>query len=760
MDSNYKYVGKDFCINDAVSKAKGEMIYTSDIVMHKMLHIKLVLSTVPHGIIKNIDIAAAEETPGVVRVFSYKDIPHKQYSSYRTFPGQELCPEDRYIFADKARFIGDAIAAVVANDIETASAAARKVNVEYEELPVIATPNDSLSQDACPIHDSGNLIEEFDYEKSGEKYASDDKEEISVTTEVITQKMNHMALETHSYIAEYKNDEIIIWTPTQGIFGVRTVVADLLEMPYNKVRVIKTPMGGSFGGKQEFIYEPMVAFIAMKTKSAVKLHLDRRESILSTIGRTYSKTKITTTFNKNGKILDCNVDNLFDAGAYVGSSLDQLHAMKTKMPRLYRMPRYHHHGRVTYSNTPLGGGMRGWGSPEMITVLEIHMNLAARTMNIDPFKMSMVNLVEANDIDICNGFSIGNCRAKECLSIGAEAFSWSSRYSALPKDKGRFRRGVGLACGAHKNGLYNSTPDLSTMTIRMNEDGSVTLQTSIHDVGCGTVRSLQIIVAEVLNIHPDKIQVTEGDTKYGPYDCGTYGSRVTYVAGECARKTSESLKSMLIAIASELLCEEQDALHLTDSSVETDAGVKIGYDELARRTLMDFHKELIITESYNSISNPGSYLVNFAEVEVDTYTGLVKVTDFLSVNDIGQAINRDMVFRQVQGAIQMSLGYALCEDLAIDSSARANNDTLRKYHTLNSVDMPRVKTILVEDGGDNGPYGAKSIGEASTVAGSAAVVNAINNALGTNMTELPLTPEKIVAAVKSLEKQLRRGELI
>ncbi|MDD4160569.1 MAG: molybdopterin-dependent oxidoreductase, partial [Synergistaceae bacterium] len=717
------------------------------------LHIKLVLSTVAHGIIKSIDKTEAERTPGVAAVFSYKDVPHKQYSSYRTFPEQELCPEDRYIFADKARFIGDAIAAVVAEDVETARAAARKVKVEYEELPAMATPERSLSPNVCPIHGSGNLIEEFDYEKTGKKYAPDDEEEISVTTEVVTQKMNHMAMETHSYSADYKNGEITIWTPTQGVFGVRTVVADLLGMPYNRIRVIKTPMGGSFGGKQEFIYEPMVAFIAMKTKSPVRLHLDRRESIIATIGRSYSKTRINTSFNKDGMILSCDVDNLFDAGAYAGSSLDQLHAMKTKMPKLYRMPEYRHHGCVAYSNTPLAGGMRGWGSPEMITALEIHMNLAARAMQMDPFEMHMKNLVEANDIDICSGISVGNCRVKECLRVGAEAFSWRSRYSAQPKDKGRFRRGVGLACGAHKNGLFNGTPDLSTMTIRMNEDGSVAMQTSIHDVGCGTVRSMQIITAEVLNIHPDNIQVTEGDTKYTPYDCGSYGSRVTYVAGECARRAAESLKSMIMTIASGFLDAKETSLHLTDSAVETDTGVKITYCELAKRALMELHKEMIITESYNSIDNPGAYAVNFAEVEVDTYTGLIKVTDFLSVNDIGQAINRDMVFRQVEGAVQMSLGYALCEDLGIDDSGKAVKDTLRKYHTLNCADMPRVKTILVEDGGDNGPYGAKSIGEISTVAGSAAAVNAINNALGTKMTDLPLTPEKIIDAVISLEKQ-------
>ena len=331
---------------------------------------------------------------------------------------------------------------------------------------------------------------------------------------------------------------------------------------------------------------------------------------------------------------------------------------------------------------------------------------------------------------------------------GVEAFNWKDRYSAPHEINNRLRRGVGLACGAHKNGLYNSSPDLSTMTIRMNEDGCITLQTSVHDVGCGTVRSMQIIVGEIMGIHPDKIQVTEGDTKYTPYDCGSYGSRVTYVAGACARKTAIGLKEKVLMMASELLNKPIDVLNIKDGAVISInmEHLKISFKELATRALMERSIEMIVTESYQNKSNPGAYAVNFAEVEVDTHTGWVKVTDFLSVNDIGQAINRSMVERQIQGGVQMSLGYGLSEEIAVNELGIPTKDTLRKYHSLNCVDMPRTKTMLIEDGGDEGPFGAKSIGEISTVPGTAAVVNAVNNALGTEITELPLTPERVLAA--------------
>ena len=346
---------------------------------------------------------------------------------------------------------------------------------------------------------------------------------------------------------------------------------------------------------------------------------------------------------------------------------------------------------------------------------------------------------------------VGDCRnsliaIREHLAA-REPLPWKERFAA-PHGAGRFRRGVGIACGAHKNGIFSGSPDLSGMTLSMNEDGTVNLRTSVHDVGCGTVRSMQIILAEVLRMDPELIFVTEGDTKFTPYDCGTYGSRTTYVAGACAKETAEKFKKLLLETASKLLGVPAPGLELRDGRVAGE-GVSpggIGYREIATRAINELSTEMIVTNSYKSDSNPGSYAVNFAEAEVDTLTGLVRVTDFLSVNDIGQAINRQMVYNQISGGVQMAAGFALCEDLGINSKGVPTKDSLKKYNTLNAADMPAVKTILVEEGGDKGPFGAKSIGEISTVPGAAAIVNAVNNALGTAITELPLTPERIVEA--------------
>lgn len=748
-----RYVGKNFCINDAAAKARGELKYTSDLKLQGMLYLKLILSQRAHAVIKSIDTSKALSIPGVTAVFSYKDFHAEQYCSYRTFPDQELCDDDRYIFSDKVRFVGDIVAVVAADSADTAEEGARLVDIQYEDLPVAAFPEESIAEDACQIHEGkSNLVEDITFEKRCEAYSISEPEAFCHTSCVTTQKMNHLAIETHCYLADYCNDELTIWTPTQGIFGVRTVVADMLSIPYNRVRVIKTPMGGSFGGKQEFIYEPLVAFVAKKLRRPVKLHLSRRESIIGTIGRSYIKTSITTSFTGKGELLSCSVDSLFDGGAYIGSSLDQLHAMKGKIPRLYRMPVYKHRGRLAYTNTPIAGGMRGWGSPEMMTVLEIHMALAARKMKMDSYDLHMKNLLYPEDIDMCCGLSIGNGRVRDCLEMGASEFKWKER-SAMDSGSGRIRRGVGFACGSHKNGMYYSSPDLSTMTMRLNEDGSISMQTSVHDVGCGTVRSMQIIVGEVLSIHPDKIQVTEGDTKYSPYDCGSYGSRVTFVSGECARRLSEEFKELLKDRAAQFLSEPAETLVAENESIGVSCGKNgITYKELATRSLMEKSEELIVTYSHKSGSNPGSYAVNFAEVEVDTCTGLIHITDFLSVNDVGRAINREMVHNQIAGGVQMALGYGVCEDIGIKSDGTPSKASLRRYQTFNAADMPRVTSILVEDGEPDGPFGAKSVGEISTVPGTAAIVNAVNNALGTSITKLPLTPERIIEAFQSVMK--------
>jgi xanthine dehydrogenase molybdenum-binding subunit len=301
--------------------------------------------------------------------------------------------------------------------------------------------------------------------------------------------------------------------------------------------------------------------------------------------------------------------------------------------------------------------------------------------------------------------------------------------------------------------MYGAFPEASRMALKMNEDGTFELAASLHDPGCGVVTTMKVIVAEVLGVHPDLVAAGEADTATTPFDYGTYGSRVTYVVGECARIVAERVREKLLAAAADLLLEPVERLHAAAGSVRVrdDGERAIAYRDIARLTHMRAVPSIAASTTYYAVSNPGAYSVQFAEVEVDCATGLTAVTEVLAVADIGRAVNRGMVEAQCQGAVQMGIGYALYEHLDVDERGRAGVDGFKNYHVVNAPDMPDVQVLLVEHAGDDGPFGAKSIGEIATVPTAPAIVNAVNHALGTELCELPLTPERILEALHGEE---------
>jgi xanthine dehydrogenase molybdenum-binding subunit len=385
------------------------------------------------------------------------------------------------------------------------------------------------------------------------------------------------------------------------------------------------------------------------------------------------------------------------------------------------------------------------------------MDQVAKRLQMDPLEFRLHNLVYPYDRDPVLNLSLGDARVRECLEKGAEAFHWKERFHRHAQEGGRYRRGVGLACGAHKNGMYGGFVDCTSMTLRMNEDGSLNLNASLHDVGCGTATAMKIIVAEVLDLEPDLITVTEADTELTGYDPGCYGSRVIYNVGACAKETAEKLKDKIMESAAFILQKPKEYLCMAEGHVFTMEGTDerrvLSYKEIAERAIRENYTDLGVAHTYYSPSNPGSYSVQFAEATVDTMTGLTRVTDFLAVGDVGRALNRGMIEGQFQGAVQMGIGYALCEEVKINDRGKPVNNGFKKYHLVNAPDMPDVKVLLIEHEGDDGPFGAKSVGEISAVPTAGAVINAVNHALGTSLSDMPLTPEKVLAAIKQTEDQ-------
>lgn len=753
MDNKLKYVGSYVPIHDIREKVTGKVKYTGDMELTGMLHAKLVLSDIAHGIIKNIDTSRAEALDGVYGVFTCKNSPDNLYNSHKWIDGMDVLKDER-IFSDKVRFFGDRIAAVVAADRETAERAARLIEVEYEELPVIIEPEQALLEEQVKIHAHGNKVFEKTLE-CGDPDGMMKDAYLTVEDRIVTPKVHHGAMETHACLADVDiNGNLTIWSPCQVVFQVQLIVAEALGIPQSKIRVIKTTMGGSFGGKGQPVLEPVCAFLSYTLKKPVKLVMDRTEAILGTRTRTKTIGKVRTAVDKEGKILARDINMLVDAGAYMTNGDALSMAMGKKTFRLYRINHQRYHAECVYTNTPIGGAARGYGSPQIHALTEINLDNVARRLGMDPVELRLKNLVHPFDKDPAGGPELGNARIIDCVIKGAEAFNWQEKYRR-PKVKGRYVRGVGMACCAHGNGYFGAYPDFITMYLRITGDGQAVLKGAIHDMGCGTNTTMMQIVAETLDMDISNVIVPEADTLVSPFDsAGTQASRVTFVCGGAAMKVAQLVKDKMSRYGAKLLeCAVEDIVMSGGFLWKRQAeGHKLSYGEAATLIQKKFSDEAGETITYQSPGNPASYGANFAEVEVDVETGMVKVLDVLAVYDIGRAINSGFVTGQVQGAVQMGLGMALSEEFIFDNKGRVASGRFSRYHVINAPDMPEVRVLLIEEGEENGPFGAKSIGESATVPTAPAVINAINNALDISLDVLPAIPERIMAKLK--EKKL------
>ncbi|SKC84844.1 xanthine dehydrogenase family protein molybdopterin-binding subunit [Maledivibacter halophilus] len=750
MTNNFKYVGKSIPTSDARKKATGKIRYIDDMTMKGMLYAKLLLSDIAHGEIINIDTSKAEDLPGVEAVFTYKNSPNRKYNSHKFIESQDDLILDEKIFSKRVRYVGDRIAAVVAKDRYTAEKAVKLIEVEYKKLPVILDPRIALKKDSVDIHSNGNITFSKKVECGNVDGVFKNAVHI-IEDEISTQKQHHAAMETHICLAapDYLGG-ITIWSPCQVVFQVRLIVSEALNMSLNKIRVVKVPMGGSFGGKGQPILEPICAFLSKEVGAPIKLHMDRTQSIIGTRTRNAVIGKVRTAINSEGKIIGRDINVLVDNGAYFTNGRAVNMAMAKKAFRLYRIDNQRYTGTSVYTNTPIGGACRGYGSPQIHTITEININNAARKINMDPAEFRIRNLVHPYDDDPLGGPNLGNARVIDCIKSGMEDFKWKDRWNK-PRDAGRYIRGVGTACATHGNGYYGALPDFITMSIRITEDNGVFLNSAIHDLGCGTVTTMQQIIAEVLDISPYKILVPEGDTLFSHYDsAGTQASRVTFVCGGCAKKVAEMVKVKLINYACKIFeCSKQDIV-MRNGIIwsKKKSHIKKTYGEIVIEVKNRFKDDIMTTYTYKSPSNPGVYAANFVEVEIDKMTGLVRVVDMLAVHDIGRAINKGFVEGQIQGACQMAIGYALTEDIEINKDGSIKTKNFSKYHLINAPDMPDVRVLLIEKGEKDGPFGAKSVGEICAVPGAAAIINAINNTLDININSLPATPEKVLQAIK------------
>lgn len=767
MPEEMRVVGKSVTRIDSVKLALGKPAYTDDFAIPGMLHAKILHSPHAHAVITRIDASQARALPGVRAVLTYEDIKPVRF----TTAGQSHplpSPLDTLILDRKVRFVGDRVAAVAADTLEIAERALSLIEVEYDVLPAVIEIEDAIKPAAPIIHDEPDctgfegvffpqkniaahiLAEAGDLAKGyAEAYRI-------IEREYRVPQVQHVALEPHVCMTCLdEDDRLVIRSATQVPFHVRRILAPVLGLPEKQIRVIKPRIGGGFGGKQEIIVEDICALLTLVTRKPVRLEYTREEEFTAARSRHPQILRFKTGVRMDGTITAMSLSLLATTGAYGSHALTVQGNTGSKALALYRSPNLRFEMDVVYTNRPPAGAMRGYGAPQGLFALEVHMDEIAAELGLDPIEFRRRNWVEIGDVFALaealgegrKGFPnpLRSTGLAKCVIEGAKRIGWEQRndpdWHTIP-GKPHLRRGLGMAALIHGSGIPGI--DMGGAYLKMNDDGSFNLMFGATDLGTGADTVLAQIAAEVLGCPVGDILVYAADTDMTPFDKGAYASSTTFVSGGAVKKAAEKAAGMIKNVASRVMEVPPEKLKLADSRVIAPDGESITLKEVALNSLhvIDQH-QIQAAESHMSLMYAPPFAAQFAEVEVDTQTGEVRVKKLVFGIDCGQPINPAGVEGQIDGGIAMALGYALCEEMLFDEAGRLRNGNLHDYHVFRADEMPEIDRFIIPTMDPSGPFGAKAAAEIPTDGVAPAVVNAIYDAIGVRLGEIPVTPERL-----------------
>ncbi len=753
MADTYTSIGKNIPRVDGFEKAVGEARYSCDIQLPGMLHAAILPSPYAHARIISIDTGLAEKLPGVKAIITGKDIPNKRFYASANIPGLD---DKLPIEKEKVRYIGDDVAAVAAVDIETAENALELIKVEYEELSPVLDAEKAMAEGSPLVHDdkARNISVELHYDFGDVDRAFKEADFIFEDT-FRTSHAVPCCMETHSCVARWdKNGRLTMWVSTQLASVLRRELSSVLGVSFDDIRIIQTTIGGSFGSKMRMhSIEPIAAHLAKKTGRAVKLIFSRDEEFISTRTRHPSIIKIKTGVMKDGAIVAREAGVILDNGAYNSQGPVVLDKVCTTLCAHYNVRNTRVNGYLVYTNKPWGSAFRGFGNPQTTFAVESQMDIIAEKLGIDPVELRLRNAVKPGDVT-SNGWAVSSCGMTKCIEKAAEAIDWKNK-----RGKGN-NRGVGLAACIHWGGGIgvSGASNLCSAIIQINTTGQAMVFIGCHEIGEGAITVLTQIVAEEMGIPERQIRIMPMDTETSP-SFFFVGSATTFVAGNAVQKAAaDALKQVMavsaamysvspdsIEIKNGMVCDKKTGKELTDIGSVARHSYEIMGNPLVGKVAFDqgpTHEN--VHDGYGQCSPTYNFIAQAAEVEVDPETGAVKVLKFVSANDGGVIINPIMAEGQTEGALAQGLGFALTEGLVFRSDGKAMNPSFTDYKVFRAQDMPdEIIVMQVETVDPRGPFGAKSMGEAVMVPIAPAIANAIADATGLRMKELPITPEKI-----------------
>lgn len=752
---DYAYIGKSVPRVDAPAKARGEARYTGDLELPGMLHARVLRSPIPHGRIVRLDTSQAAALPGVVAVITGADCPNSPVSTWLNLPKTF----DQYILAkEKVRYVGEEMVAVAAEDEDTAVEALERIEVEFQELPAITDPEEALKEGAPLVHElKKNNISARWIREHGDVAAGFGKAKVVVKDRFKTQSVSHVALEPHVSLAHFEDGQLTVWSSTQVPFYVSRGLSIALQIPEEKIRVIKPSVGGGFGGKTETCSNELIAaFLACLTQRPVKLSFTREEVFIGTRRRHPMIIDSEMGVDSEGRITACDLRVIADGGAYTGYGITPLILAYTFANLPFRVPALKFEGYRVFTNLPISGAQRGFGGPQIRFALESQLDTIAEELGIDPMELRLKNCVRPGE-RLPNNLQIQSCGIAESIQETARISGWQEKRGKLPRG-----RGIGMGCYGFVSGaaLHRLEPHIphSETSISIREDGSVEVFSGAADIGQGSDSLILQIVAEELGIPMGDIRLVAADTRLTKPDMGSYSSRVTLMAGKATQKAAVAAREKLFEVAAEKLEVARDELMARDGRIGIAKQPKYGFSfqEVAKMACERARGAIQVIGNYSPpegtfMSPTFSFGANVVEVEVDLETGKVKVLKIWGAHDCGVAINPQAVTGQIEGAIGMGLGQALMEEMAFVRGQTFQTDLI-SYPIPTALDISEIESVCIPTEDPVGPFGAKEAGEGTSLPIIPAIANAIYDALGLRFFELPLRSEKIALALRGKRK--------